>query len=174
MLVDPTAAWNVRLSRERTRTVVRIVSMIGFGSALGAMGFGIFPRGPKTTPSLRPIVGIRGASERKKSVWAASCLARRLSVAIFSISSGGITRSATAFERTASSPEANTPTLTALPRPWGSWTSSSIRFDGTARSTSLRLIASSTVSTKLRFGRSSSAFLTAFSVSWSTIATSPP
>jgi hypothetical protein len=36
-------------------------------SICGGTGFGIFPRGPRTTPRVLPIVGIKGASAMKKS-----------------------------------------------------------------------------------------------------------
>src|SRR3989449_677549 len=51
----PIAAWKVRLSRLRTRTVLRIELIRFVGSAVGGSGRGILPRGPRTTPSRFPI-----------------------------------------------------------------------------------------------------------------------
>src|SRR2546430_1844430 len=77
----PMAAWNVRLSRLRTRTVFRNELMRFVGSAVGGTGRGILPRGPRTTPRRFPITGMRGASAMKKSYDVARALAFRLSLA---------------------------------------------------------------------------------------------
>src|SRR6266705_2041201 len=63
----PIAAWNVRLSRLRTRTVFRNELIKFVGSAVGGTGRGILPRGPRTTPRRFPMTGMRGASAMKKS-----------------------------------------------------------------------------------------------------------
>src|SRR5213594_3452218 len=77
----PMAAWNVRLSRLRTRTVFRNELMKFVGSAVGGTGRGILPRGPRTTPRRFPITGMRGASAMKKSYDVARALAFRLTLA---------------------------------------------------------------------------------------------
>src|SRR5439155_17744208 len=155
----PIAAWNVRLSRLRTRTVLRIELIRFVGSAVGGRGRGILPRGPRTPPSRSPITGISGASAMKKSYAAARARAFRLSLAYSSISCGWMTRSATARAFRASSPEANTQTRIGLPRPFGRTTSSSTRFFGTDRSTSRRFTATSTDSLNSRGFAASRSFL---------------
>src|SRR6266571_2524865 len=155
----PIAAWNVRLSRLRTRTVLRIAVIRFVGSAVGGTGRGIRPRGPRTTPSRFPTTGIRGASEMKKSYDIASSRALRLSLAYSSISWGWMTRSATARAFKARSPEAKTHTRIGLPRPLGSTTSSSRRFLGMERSTSRRFTATSTDSVNSRGFAASRSFL---------------
>src|SRR3989442_1191200 len=155
----PIAAWKVRLSRLRTRTVLRIELIRFVGSAVGGSGRGILPRGPRTTPSRFPITGISGASAMKKSYAAARARAFRLSLAYSSISCGWMTRSATARAFRASSPEANTQTRIGLPRPFGRTTSSSTRFFGTDRSTSRRFTATSTDSLNSRGFAASRSFL---------------
>src|SRR6266566_3454701 len=146
----PIAAWNVRLSRLRTRTVFRIAVIRFVGSAVGGTGRGIFPRGPRTTPSRFPITGINGASATKKSPDCARARAFLLSVAYSSISCGWMTKSATFLAFRASSPEANTQMRIGLPRPFGRTTSSSTRFFGTDKSISRRFTASSTDSLNCR------------------------
>ena len=65
MSTVPTGAWKVFLSFVLMVTDLRRLSIIAEGSAPGAMGFGIFPRGPRTVPSLLPTTAIRGASAMK-------------------------------------------------------------------------------------------------------------
>src|SRR5208282_5703601 len=120
------------------------------GSLPGGTGRGIFPRGPRTTPRRLPIVGMSGASARKKSMSLTTFLTFFLSFAKSSSSFAATTRSATPRIFWQSWGEPNTATFTVLPRPWGRGTSSSRRFFGTVRSRSLRLIESSTVSENFR------------------------
>ena len=156
----PMAAWNVRRSLDRTRTVLRMFLIMFVGSAVGGTGRGILPLGPSTTPSRRPMTGMSGASATKKPKSRARPWALRLFPAYSSISCGWITRSATGRTFVASSPEAKTQIRTGLPRPLGRRTSSSMRFLGTDRSTSRRFSATSTVSLNCRDFADSKAFLT--------------
>src|SRR3989442_392431 len=155
----PIAAWNVRLSRLRTRTVFRNELIRFVGSAVGGTGRGILPRGPRTTPRRLPITGMSGASAMKKSYDVARVLAFRLSLAYSSISCGWITRSAAFRAFKASSPDAKTQTRIGFPRPLGRTTSSSTRFFGTGRSMSRRFTATSTDYLNARRLAASTSFL---------------
>src|SRR3972149_6137300 len=115
-----------------------------------------------------------GASAMKKSYSSAIWRAFRLFPARSSIWSGVTMRAAASFALKASWPLAKMHTLIGFPRPFGRTTSSSRRFFATERSTSFRLMATSTDSGNFRSGAESTAFLIASIVFASALGGPPP